>query len=237
MIRTVATVLALGMVLAAPASAQTVREGRMKVVGRANVEVVPDQVFVRVGVSTVAMTPTAALDQNSASARKVVDFAKKFGIAERDIQTSSVNLAPRNKTIREANGNMRQEPDGYTANNTVRIKLGDVSRLGTFMRDVLDQGATDIGGVQFGVSDNEKYLDEVRADAVRDAVRQAQRLADAAKVRLGPINEITHPPRAEFHPVDGLADMPVRRLGSMRVPVEAGVIQISAEVSITWLIE
>ena len=67
-------------------------------------------------------------------------------------RTDSINLAPAYKTVREPNGNTRQEPDGYTANNMVRVKLTDMSRLGAFMRQVLDQGATNIGGVSFGLS-------------------------------------------------------------------------------------
>src|SRR5262245_43038667 len=188
MIRVISTVLALGMLLAAPAAfAQAVRDGKMRVLGRGSVEVAPDHVFVSVGVSSKAPTPTAALDQNSATARKIIDFAKKFGVDERNIQTRAIQLNPDTKMVREPNGTTRQEPDGYSAINSVRIKLADLSRLGTFMRQVLDQGATNISGVSFGVSAPEKYLDEARADAVQDAVRQAQRLADAAKVRLGAI--------------------------------------------------
>src|SRR5687768_9779315 len=71
-----------------PALAQ---DGRIRVIGRAVVEVVPDYVTVRIGVSNRASSPTAALDQNSQTARKVVEFAKASGIQERDIQTDAVN--------------------------------------------------------------------------------------------------------------------------------------------------
>ena len=139
-----------------------------------------------------------ALDQNSAVARKIIEFAKKFGIADKDIQTDSINLAPAYKSVPAAGGGTRQEPDGYTASNMVRVRLTDMARLGTFMRQVLDQGATNINGVHFGLSDPEKSADEARAKAVEDAVRQARLLADAAKVKLGSIQEIVHPPRSEF---------------------------------------
>ena len=120
------------------------------------VETAPDFVTVRVGVASRAPTPTAALDQNSASARKIIDFAKTFGVDERDMQTDAVNLSQTFKTVRDPSGTTRQEPDGYAANNAVQVKLGDLSRLGTFMRQVLDQGANNIGGVQFGSANPEK---------------------------------------------------------------------------------
>jgi uncharacterized protein YggE len=197
-------------------------EGKLRVLGRATIEVAPDHVSVRLGITNKASSPTAALDQNSAVAKKIIALAKRFEIGERDIQTDSINLAPAFKTVRDPNGTTRQEPDGYTASNMVRVKLSDVARLGTFMREALDQGATN---VQFGLSQPEKAADEARVEAVEDAGRQA---------KLGSIQEIAHPPRSQR--ADGFADMPVLTRGA-QVPVEVGTLRINAEVEITWAIE
>ena len=233
----IAAVALLPAILALPASAQGAREGKMRVLGRGTVLAVPDYVTVQVGVSNRASSPTAALDQNSAVARKIVDFSKRFGVDERDIQTASVNLAPAFKTVRDPNGTTRQEPDGYTASNMVRVKLRDLSRLGNFMRDSLDQGATNIAGVHFRLSNPEKFSDEARTKAVEDAVRQAQGLAQAARVKLGPILDIAHPPRSQFRGMENMHDMPMGAPARMAVPVEVGTITITAEVDITWAIE
>jgi uncharacterized protein YggE len=235
----VASLLAAGAFLGVAAQAQNIRDGKIRVLGRASVEVVPDYATVRVGISNRAPTPTAALDQNSAAARKIITFSKTFGAAERDIATDSVSLGPAFKNVREPNGAMRQEPDGYGANNTVRVRLGDVSRVGAYMRQVLDHGATQISGVSFGVSDPDSFSDQARASAVEDALRQARRLVAAANVKLGPIHEIVHPPRVQFSYADGPAalDRPVRRAGSMTVPIEVGTVRITAEVDVTWAIE
>jgi len=219
------------------ASAQTAREGKMRIIGRATLEAVPDYALVRVGISNRAKTPTAALDQNSAIARKIIDFAKNFGVDAQDIQTASINLSPTFRQVKDPNGTFRQEPDGYSANNTVRVKLVELSRIGRFMRDVLDQGATNINGVQFGLSKIEQVTDDARARAVEDAIHQARQMANAAKVKLGPIHEIVHPPRVQFQHADGLADMPVRAAQRSDVPVEVGTVTVSAEVDITWVIE
>jgi uncharacterized protein YggE len=218
------------------ASAQMPQDGKMRIVGRATVETTPDIVTVMVGIANKAPSPTAAMDQNSAVARKIIDFSKKFGIADDDIQTDAVSLNPAFKTVREPNGNTRQEPDGYTAGNTVSIRLRDVAKLGAYMRQVLDQGANTIGGVQFALSNPERAADEARTRAVEDAVRQAQRLAAAAKVKLGAITEIAHPPRSQIQPMDLAAGMPVR-MRRAAVPVEAGTVKVTAEVEITWVIQ
>jgi uncharacterized protein YggE len=219
------------------AFAQTARDGKMRILGRASIEVTPDYALVRVGISTKAATPTVALDQNSAIARRMIDFSKRFGINEQDLTTESVNLAPVSRNVRDASGNNRQEPDGYSANNTLRAKLTDLSRIGLFMRQILEQGATNISGVQFGVSDPEKIADAARNKAVEDALRQARGMAEAARVKLGSIQEIVHPPRVQYQPADGFADMPVLRQRRMNVPIEVGTVTIAVEVDITWTIE
>ena len=220
-----------------PSRAPAQADGRMRIIGRAMVEVAPDYVTVNIGVLGNAPSPTAALDQNSAVARKLIDFSKKFGVEERDVQTDSINLTPVSKTVRDPNGTTRQEPNGYAASNTIRVRLADLSRLGAFMRQTLDQGATNISGVNFGIANPEKAADEARALAVEDALRQAERLAAAAKVKLGKIQEIVHPPRGDPRGADGLADLPLRPARRMAVPVQVGTLQISAEVEVTWAIE
>jgi uncharacterized protein len=234
-VRSLALLVASILVLASalPAGAQS--GSRIRVVGRAVVEVAPNFAMVRVGVSSRAPTPTAALDQNSATARKIIDFAKTFGVQERDIQTDAVNLTQVFKNVRDPGGNTRQEPDGYAASNMVRVTLRDLPKLGAFMRQALDQGATNIGGVEFGTSEHEKASDEARAKAVENAVRQAQGLTEAAKVKLGRILEITSPAgMSEGGPVPVMAPARAQR---MSVPVEAGALQMSAEVEIVWALE
>jgi uncharacterized protein len=227
----------VSLVVASMPLAAAQGEGRIRVIGRAVVEVAPDFVTVRVGVSNRAPSPTAALDQNSAAARKVVDFAKASGIQERDIQTDAVNLSPLFKTVRDSSGTTRQEPDGYTASNIVRVKLSDLSRLGAFMRQALDQGANNIDGVQFGLSNYERAKDDARTRAVEDAMRQGQRLAEAAKVKLGRIQEILSPPRSQVVS-DRIPGMAMRAAApAAPVPVEAGSLQVNAEVEIIWAIE
>src|SRR5262249_24101317 len=151
------------------------------------------------------------------------------------IQTEAVNLSPAFKSVRDPSGATRQEPDGYNASNMVQVKLADISKLGAFMRDVLNQGATNINGVQFGLAQPEKVMDEARAKAVEDAVRQANLVANTAKVKLVGIEAIEHPPRTEVRPV--FAAAPMARAAKSAVPIEAGVLEIAAEVEITWRID
>jgi uncharacterized protein YggE len=235
--RFVATLFFACLIGAASLSAES-SERRIAVQGRASVEAVPDLATISVGVTSRAPQATAALDANSAAAGRIIDYAKRFGVAPGDIRTSAVTLAEAFKNRRTPDGTFLQEPDGYTAGNTVAIRLRDLARMGIFLREVLENGANRVSGVQFGLADPEKIGDEARKEAVEDARRKATLLAGSSGARLGRVVSISYPPRVEYRPMaDGAADLPRRRGLMASVPIEAGVIEIAAEVDVTWELE
>ena len=134
----------------------------------------PTFVIVRVGVSTKAPSPTAALDQNSAVARKIIDFSKTFGVEARDIQTDAVNLAPVDEVGTRAE---RQLPAG------AGWLRGQQYRAGQAVRSVAPR-RVHAPGARPGRDQHrrrsvrhsapEKATDEARQKAVEDAVRQAR---------------------------------------------------------------
>jgi uncharacterized protein YggE len=223
---------ALAAVFALPATAQPVSPaGTIEVVGHASHPVTPDQAIVHIGVSTRAASPAAALDDNSAAARRVAELARSMGIEPADIRTSSVSLTPNYRPTREGGG--QPSPDGYSAENQVEIRVRDLPRVGELLRRAVEGGANRINGLSFGLADPRNADEEARRAAVNDAFRQARLLADAAGVKLGPIRRITFPPQREGVPVRGVA---MRAMGAP-VPVQAGSLEVSAEVEVTWAIE
>ncbi|MFE1599160.1 SIMPL domain-containing protein [Methylobacterium sp. ID0610] len=219
--------LALGLLAAGPAAAD--EPGRISVIGRASAEVPADTASVEIAVERRAPSAAAALDRNSEAARKVAAFAKEFGA---EVATTAVTLRPVTRPSRDPNG--AEVPDGYQASNAVQIRLADLGRLGELMRRTLDGGADRIGGVTFGLRDAAKAEGEARAAAVKDAIRQAETLAEAAGLRLGRIERIVSPARSEVPVYAGRAFAAKARAPS--VPVEAGTVEVGATVEITWVI-
>ncbi|KMO38503.1 hypothetical protein VQ03_17290 [Methylobacterium tarhaniae] len=223
-----------GLVLAGPVLADDA-PGRISVVGRASREVVPDFATVEIAVESRGPNPAAALDQNSAAARKVVELAGEFGITGPDLATAAVSLRPVSKTVRDPGGQMRDVPDGYQATNAVSVRVRDLKRLGALMRRLLDGGADRIGGVAFGLSDPAQTENAVRADAVRDARRQAETLAEAAGIRLGRLESLVSPPReGSPAPIQARAFAAKAAPVGVAVPVEAGTITIEAAVEASY---
>ena len=222
--------------LASGAGAQepALRVPQITVSGRASVQVVPDLVTVTIGVTSRAATAAAALDETSAAAAKIAASARTSGIEGRDIRTSQVSLQQQFRSVRDAGGGSQQLPDGFAASNSVELRVRDVSKLGEILRRGIGEGANRLGGVAFGLSDRRRAERDALAAAVADAQEQARTVADAAGVKLGAIQEIRVGSRGSG-PVQ-----PMRmelRAAPPPVPIEAGEIDVAAEVEVTWRVE
>jgi uncharacterized protein YggE len=73
----------------------------------------------------------------------------------------------------------------------VTIKIRDLDKISEVIDQTVAAGANNMGGVEFLVAEPSKMLDTARADAVADARRKAELVAQAAGVRLGPALTIT----------------------------------------------
>src|SRR5687767_11213974 len=93
------TAFGAALVAATPASAQPaeirpISGTRLDVVAQGDVERVPDIARITAGVVTQAPTATAAIRENAGRMASVRAALRQAGIAERDIQTSTINLQP-----------------------------------------------------------------------------------------------------------------------------------------------
>ena len=226
---------ALMLTLAVPALAD--EEGRIRVVGRAQSESSPDFASVEVGVEGQGATPALALDAVSRAARGVIAAAKEMGVPDADIGTTALTLQARTKAVPQPDGTVREQADGYSAGNLVRVRLADMGKLGEWLRRALDSGANRIDAIAFGLRDPGAAEAAVQSAAMKDARAQAERLAEAAGVRLGPALSITAPPRGDAsRPAPYAMAKAAAPRGRTAVPIEAGRIETVAEVEAVFAI-
>lgn len=179
-----------------PASAQEkLLPPRISISGEATMTAPPDMARIRVGVSTPGTTAREASAANRKAMAAVVAAVKANGVAEKDIQTSRYSIQP---VYANQSGNNQPRITGYMASNNVTLTIHKLDDMGDLIDKLTDGGANSFGGVEFIVSDANKLLDKVRAEALADARRKAQIYADAAGVKLGALlslSESTNAPR------------------------------------------
>lgn len=160
--------------------AQPLAGTRLDVSATGEVSRVPDLAIISAGVVTRASTATAAISQNATRMERVVAALKRAGIAERDIQTSSINLNP-DYVYAE-----RQPPrlTGYQASNNVSVRFRDIRNSGKVLDALVAEGANQISGPSLTIDKPESALDEARTKAIAAGRARADLYARALGMRV-----------------------------------------------------
>jgi uncharacterized protein len=210
---------------------QTINGTRLDVVATGEVTRVPDIARISTGVITTATTASAALEQNAVQMRKVRDALRKAGIADNDIQTSSINLYPDYRQDERGGGN--PQLIGYRAQNEVTVRFRDIANTGKILDALVAQGANQINGPSLSVDKPEAALDEARTAAIAKARARAELYAKAAGMSVKRIVAISEggdgaqPPRP-------MVMMMARSKEAADTTIEAGEQKLSVSVSVTF---
>jgi uncharacterized protein len=160
-------------------------QSRITVSGSAEVKVVPDVVYLQLGVETRDVTLESAKRQNDKRIEDVLKFLRKKGVPDKNIQTDFISVEP------EFNSEVsRIKPTNYVVRKSVEVKLTDLRRFEEIMGGVLDHGITHVHGIDFRTSELRKYRDQARAMAARAAKEKADALASELGARRGKVLSI-----------------------------------------------
>jgi uncharacterized protein len=198
------------------------------VVGEGRVTVAPDYAQIASGVTIRGKTVKEASDANAKTMAAVIKALVDSGVAQNDIQTSRFSVQPVYVPQEP-----RTEPKlaGYSVSNQVRAKIRQIDKLGEILDRLITAGATDVGNVEFLVSDPSKALDQARSSAIADARRKAEVYARAAGIRLGQVEWITE--------ASGFGQVPLRGQGAARaaaVSIAIGEDTLEATVTVGFTI-
>lgn len=189
-----AALTAATLMVASPTSAradETSDKGRITVSATGSAEVAPDMAIFTVGVLRQADTAREALDANNAAMAEVLAAMVEFGIAERDLQTSQFNIAPRYQARRDNQPNAQPLIVGYDVSNQLTVRIRDLDILGAVLDRAVTLGVNTGGGIGFTNAEPDAVLETARVEAMKAAIKKARVLTDAANVSLGRIVEIS----------------------------------------------
>lgn len=192
--RMFAALLAAAAIPAAPAAgqvktelAQPISGTRVDISATGKVTRVPDIAVISAGVVTRATTAGAAIQENAARMERVIAALGRAGVADRDIQTTSISLSPEYR-YRE---NQPPQLVGYSASNQVTIRFREIRNSGRILDALVAEGANQINGPTMVIEHPEEALDEARANAVAAGRRRAELYARALGKRVARIISIS----------------------------------------------
>jgi uncharacterized protein YggE len=174
---------------------RTISGTRLDLQARGESRVTPDVAVVSAGVLTQSADAGTAMRDNAARMTRVLAALKAAGIADKDIQTQSINLSPQ---YRYAN-NETPVITGYQANNTVTVRFRDIGKSGAVLDALVKQGANQINGPTLTVESPEASQDAARLSAMKILRARAELFAKAAGLKVGRILQLSE--SVDYNPV------------------------------------
>ncbi|SFF94489.1 hypothetical protein SAMN05518801_10444 [Novosphingobium sp. CF614] len=197
----------------------------------------PDMASYSAGVTTQGTTASEALSANSALMTRVIAALKQAGIADKDIQTSNLNLNPvYAQPKRQPDGSHEDGPQrivGYQATNTVSVRQRKLEAMGKVIDALVNAGANQVNGPNFMLAEPDAAQDEARKAAMKDARARANLYAGAAGLRVARIVSISES--------GGYAPTPVMYMrkeamdvASAPPPVAAGELEMNVNLTVQF---
>lgn len=192
------------------------------------VDVVADRAHLTVAVETRGRTSQQASQDNARIATAVLEAVRRAGIPAAQIRTIGLTVNPE---YRYPEGGGRPTVVGYHAQNSVRVEIRDVSKVGSVIDAALAAGATNIAGPSFTLANPDSARREALATAVSRARADAEVMARAAGQKLGTVLELSSSGGMEQPMYDRAVMMSARAESAPETPISVGMIKVRASVN------
>lgn len=161
------------------------QEQTITVIGKGDARVIPDVVYLFVGIETVAQTPGEAVKKNSISIENLKKKIVSFNIKLEDVKTANFYLYKKTDFVEG-----KEVFRGYSVTNTLEVPVEDVGKAGDVLDGLMAEGVNSIQNVEYGIKDRKSVEKEVLNKAVSDAKSKAEDIAKNAGYKLGKVISI-----------------------------------------------
>jgi len=196
--------------------------------GDGSVLATPDTAHVTLGVQIQNAQLATAQSQATDNMNAVIAALKQSGISDQNIKTVSYTIYA-NQDPSKGTG----EVTGYTVTNLVDVKIKQLDKVGSIIDAAVSAGANNVGGIQFSVENIDALIQQARQQAMDDAHKKAQQLAQLGGVTLGmpiSISEGTSNPPQPFNVDNGMA----ATAASGSVPIQTGQNEVTVNVTVSY---
>ena len=211
----------------------TTPEHTISVGGIGRITTVPDVADVRVG---VMITRAKVRDAQAAAAtamQAVIAALRKAGIADKDVQTTSLSLQP---VYDYSSNGTPPKLTGYQIVNAVQATVRKLDTISDVIDGALAAGATTLDGITFRVDDPAAAEAQARDAAMKNARAKADALAKAAGVSITAVSSITEQSGSAPVPVPYAAALAAPDKAAS-TPVQVGTNEVDVSVSVVYLID
>lgn len=233
---TIAAIALVTLAIALPAAAveggANPNQRTIQVSGDGAVQAAPDLAVLSLAIETHAATAADAAGRNGGLAQKVSEALRAKLGDKGKTWTGGYSLYPEYGD--QSRPNAKPAITGYRAENSITVQTGALDLVGPLIDMAIAAGANRVNSLDFSLRDDTRARNDAIAKAAKDAQAQAQALAAALNLKLGPIINATTMSNERPQPVMFRA---AAMSSSTATPVQPAEVTVPATVSVTYQIE
>lgn len=169
-------------------------QSELSVVGEGTVDVIPDTAYIDLGIAVNHVFSVQEAQRKITEANNaIIESIVSLGVDKKDITTSNFSIYQGYDHA----GNI----DGYNGNASLSIKVRNISLVSSVIEKATEAGANTIDGTRFTVDKPEKYREQARDLAIKNARKQAEKIAKNLGIRLGKVTNIIESSPSNLYPV------------------------------------
>jgi len=222
---------------AASAGASGVRGvARVVVTGEATVRVQPDAAILSLAVVTQSASASEAQAENASRTDAVMRAVKSAAGAGAEVKTSGYSVQPQ-YTYKEG---VPPTINSYVVRNSVSVTTGELDRAGAIVDAAARAGANSVDSLSFTLRRDEQARGQALSNATRQALAKARVVAETLGGRVLRVVEVQEggaPPRPLLANLGGAIDRLSASQSRTPTPVEAGQLEIHADVTLVVEVE
>ena len=164
---------------------QTEEEHTLNAQGTSELTFDPDEAEVWAGISIVKDTAEEAQSEANKVINAIIDGLRYKGISEEDIETQRLILREERTWTKDEGSKVI----GWKAEQILKVKTTDLTKVGTIVDVVINNGANQINNINFGLSEEkeQEYKKQALSEAAKNAKEKAEILAESLGAKLGKI--------------------------------------------------
>ncbi len=204
------------------------RPSSITVNGDATIFAEPDLAQIDIGVVTQARNAPEASKENAERLTRVMTEVKKSLGKGDEVKTSGYSLTP---NYRYPQGG-KPEIVGYTASNTLRIKMTNLVQVGRLIDGAMQAGANNVNRLVFTLKDEQGAQLEALRNATAKAKSKAEAIAASLGLKIVRIASINEGERT-VQPIFRQAMAARAEAAPAPTPVEPGTVEVRSSLSMT----
>lgn len=160
----------------------------IKVTGKANLNVSPNQTTIRLELKNVYEEYEITLLKSNEETKDIKEIITSFGIERNNIKTKRFNIETEYTSYKDTYGDYQKKFVGYKYNHIIEFSFdNDNKLLGNILSELSHKSSVNDIRVYYTIKDKEEAKNKLLKQAVKDAINKAEIIADASNVNLGNI--------------------------------------------------